>query len=62
MSRWERRQYFEALCALRARYATLGADDMQGAFAIETVIADASAQLMEPKPGGTEPARDEQAA
>ena len=51
MSRWEHRKMFEAIVALRARYATLGPEDRESVISIEAAIAEASAQLAALPPG-----------
>jgi hypothetical protein len=45
MSRYERRIYFEALCALRARYGRRSQLDRAGKMTIDEVIAWAEAEM-----------------
>jgi hypothetical protein len=42
MTRYERRQFFERLCELRALYARRGSDDATSVVTIDQAIADAA--------------------
>jgi hypothetical protein len=42
MTRYERRQFFERLCDLRALYALRGADDATSVVSIDQAMADAA--------------------
>ena len=46
MSRYERRQYFDRLCDLRAAYARRGIDDTAGPDAPTIAATIASAELL----------------
>lgn len=61
MSRRERRQFFEALCALRDRHSVAGPDDTLAVISIEDAIAEASAELARPLSEGEVSAKNEEA-
>jgi hypothetical protein len=45
MSRYERRQLFETLIRLRARYRRLGPDDRHAVISIEAMLLEAETEL-----------------
>jgi hypothetical protein len=45
MSRYERRQYFEALCQMKDGYANRSADDRRSALSVEDAIIYAEAVM-----------------
>lgn len=45
MSRYERDQYFEALCALRSSYTSLGDDDRRSSLLVDDAVVYAEAVM-----------------